>query len=284
MPNKYLFFVLFSLCCLALGGIFVKLSQFPPITTGMYRVLFSLPLFFMLTSWQKNTNEMGIKHKNIAILAGIFLALDLVFWNISFHYTSVANANLLANLVPFTVVPIAYFVYKEKISRWFFIGGGIILLGTMILMANKINPRPENFKGDLLAILTSFFYGLFLATVYRLRTQFNTIQIMSYASIGCLLILFPLGIILEGIYLPISWQDIYPLLGLALLSQILGQGGLSYCLGKINASYASLLVLMQPIISAFYAYWLFDEHLSSWEMIGMLITLMGLYLANRSDK
>lgn len=284
MPNKYLFFVLFSLCCLALGGIFVKLSQFPPITTGMYRVLFSLPLFFMLTSWQKNTNEMGIKHKNIAILAGIFLALDLVFWNISFHYTSVANANLLANLVPFTVVPIAYFVYKEKISRWFFIGGGIILLGTMILMANKINPRPENFKGDLLAILTSFFYGLFLATVYRLRTQFNTIQIMSYASIGCLLILFPLGIILEGIYLPISWQDIYPLLGLALLSQILGQGGLSYCLGKINASYASLLVLMQPIISAFYAYWLFDEHLSSWEMIGMLITLIGLYLANRSNK
>lgn len=284
MPNKYLFFVLFSLCCLALGGIFVKLSQFPPITTGMYRVLFSLPLFFMLTSWQKNTNKMGIKHKSIAILAGIFLALDLVFWNISFHYTSVANANLLANLVPFTVVPIAYFVYKEKISRWFFIGGGIILLGTMILMANKINPRPENFKGDLLAILTSFFYGLFLATVYRLRTQFNTIQIMSYASIGCLLILFPLGIILEGIYLPTSWLDIYPLLGLALLSQILGQGGLSYCLGKINASYASLLVLIQPIISAFYAYWLFDEHLSSWEMIGMLITLMGLYLANRSDK
>lgn len=279
--NRYLLFVLLSICCLALGGIFVKLSQFPAITTGMYRVLFSLPIFFLLTKVNKYEYVMNSKEKMIAICAGVFLALDLILWNISFSYTTVANANLLANLVPFTVIPISYFIYKEKISREFILGGGIIFIGVIVLMGGKVNPTLNNFKGDGLAILTSIFYGLFIATVYKLRTKVSTIQLMSYASIGCLIILLPVSLILEGIYIPYTFKDFYPLIGLALLSQILGQGGLSYCLGKIKASYASLLVLTQPVISALYAYFIFNENLSFKEILGMFIILVGLYIANK---
>lgn len=279
--KRYLLFVLLSICCLALGGIFVKLSQFPAITTGMYRVLFSLPIFFLLTKVNKYEYVMNSKEKMIAICAGVFLALDLILWNISFSYTTVANANLLANLVPFTVIPISYFIYKEKISREFILGGGIIFIGIIVLMGGKVNPTLNNFKGDGLAILTSIFYGLFIATVYKLRTKVSTIQLMSYASIGCLIILLPVSLILEGIYIPYTFKDFYPLIGLALLSQILGQGGLSYCLGKIKASYASLLVLTQPVISALYAYFIFNENLSFKEILGMFIILVGLYIANK---
>ncbi|OOH86370.1 EamA family transporter [Pasteurellaceae bacterium 15-036681] len=281
--NRYIFFVLLSICCLALGGIFVKLSTFPPITTGMYRVLFSLPIFFLLSYSSKSSQRMANKDKYIAILAGSFLAMDLILWNISFSYTTVANANLLANLVPFTVVPISYFLYKEKISKKFIIGSSIILLGVMLLMGGKITPTLDNFKGDILAISTSFFYGLFIITVYKLRERFSTIQIMSYASIGCLIVLLPVGLIVEGVYIPKTYQDFYPLIGLALLSQILGQGGLSYCLGKIKASYASLLVLTQPVISAIYAYLIFNENLSLIEIIGMFIILTGLHTANKKN-
>ena len=279
--KRYLLFVLLSICCLALGGIFVKLSQFPAITTGMYRVLFSLPIFFLLTKVNKYEYVMNSKEKMIAICAGVFLALDLILWNISFSYTTVANANLLANLVPFTVIPISYFIYKEKILREFILGGGIIFIGIIVLMGGKVNPTLNNFKGDGLAILTSIFYGLFIATVYKLRTKVSTIQLMSYASIGCLIILLPVSLILEGIYIPYTFKDFYPLIGLALLSQILGQGGLSYCLGKIKASYASLLVLTQPVISALYAYFIFNENLSFKEILGMFIILVGLYIANK---
>lgn len=279
--NRYIIFILLSICCLALGGIFVKLSQFPPITTGMYRVLFSLPVFFLLMKVNKYEYMMNNKEKVIAICAGIFLALDLILWNISFSYTTVANSNLLANLVPFTVVPISYFIYKEKFSREFVIGGNIILIGVLILMGGKVNPTLDNFKGDGLAILTSVFYGLFIATVYRLRSKVSTIQLMSYASIGCLIVLLPTSLILDGVYIPYTFKDFYPIIGLALLSQILGQGGLSYCLGKIKASYASLLVLTQPVISALYAYFIFNESLSYKEILGMFVILAGLYIANK---
>ncbi|MBF0783956.1 DMT family transporter [Muribacter muris] len=279
--NRYLLLAMLSICCLALGGIFVKLSEFPPITTGMYRVLFSLPVFFILMKFESHHRIMSYKEKGIAMIAGVFLALDLVFWNISFAYTTVANANLLANLVPFTVVPISYFLYKEKLTKSFLLGAGIMLIGLMILMNGKISPTLLHFKGDLLALLTSVFYGLFMISVYKLRYHFSTIQIMAYASIGCLIVLLPLAIGYEGVFVPFTFAEIYPLIGLALLSQILGQGGLSYCLGKINASFAALLVLTQPMIAAFYAYVIFGERLSFLEIISLVIVLIGLYIANK---
>lgn len=36
--------VFLSICCLAAGGIFVKLSTPDPINTGVFRVLISIPL------------------------------------------------------------------------------------------------------------------------------------------------------------------------------------------------------------------------------------------------
>jgi len=278
MINKNILLVLLSVSCLALGGIFVKISILGPISTGVYRVLFSLPVFFYLTRYSKE--KISLRDKLISMSAGVFLAFDLILWNISFSFTTVANANLLANLVPFTVVPLSYFIYKERISRQFLVGGSVIFLGLIILLSGKLEPDALNFKGDLLALSTSIFYGLFIITIYRLRQSVSTIYIMAYASIGALLTLTPVAIVMEGVQIPLSLQAIAPLLGLAILSQVIGQGGLSYCLGKIPANLASLLVLTQPLISAVYAFILFKEKISPIELLGIIVVLFGLYVAN----
>ena len=113
--NKYIFLIFLAIYFLATGGIFVKLSPLPPINTGFYCVLFSIP---MLTPFLKKSELQALIRKQIAtiILAGAFLARDLTLWNSSFSYTSVANANLLVNLNPFNVIPVSYFLFKEKID------------------------------------------------------------------------------------------------------------------------------------------------------------------------
>lgn len=198
--NRNIFLVFLCICCLATGGIFVRYSELGPISTGMYRVLFSLPVFLWMSRGQHA--EISRNGKILAVLAGAFLAFDLILWNISFSYTTVANANLLANLVPFTVVPLSYWLYREKVRRAFFIGGGIVLIGLVILLSGKIEPSPRYFKGDLLAACTSIFYGLFIITIYKLRHQSPTLLIMSYASIGSLLVLTPVALLVEGVQTP----------------------------------------------------------------------------------
>ena len=65
------------------------------------------------------------------------------------------------------------------------------------------------------------------------------------------------------------------------MSQIMGQGLLSYCLGKVNATLSSLICLTQPIIASVYAYILFNEILSLFEILGIIICILGVYLAKK---
>lgn len=254
--SKYIFLIFLAICFLATGGIFVKLSPLPPINTGFYRVLFSIP---MLMPFLKKSELQALNRKQIAtiVLAGAFLAGDLTLWNSSFSYTSVANANVLVNLTPFTIIPVSYFLFKEKMTPKFLFGGLVTLIGVLVLMSNKVNMSPDRLLGDSLSLGSSVFYAMFMITVYKLRDSVTSTIIMFISAFG----------------------ELWPLLALALVSQILGQGLLAYCLGKVNACLSSLITLSQPVVAALYAWVIFNENLNLQTVIAILITLTGVYLA-----
>ena len=186
--SKYIFLIFLAICFLATGGIFVKLSPLPPINTGFYRVLFSIP---MLMPFLKKSELQALNRKQIAtiVLAGAFLAGDLTLWNNSFSYTSVANANVLVNLTPFTVIPVSYFLFKEKMTPKFLFGGLVTLIGVLVLMSNKVSMSPDRLLGDSLSLGSSVFYAMFMITVYKLRDSVTSTIIMFISAFGTLLVL-----------------------------------------------------------------------------------------------
>ena len=52
-----------------------------------------------------------------------------------------------------------------------------------------------------------------------------------------------------------------------------------FSLGRLPQPFASVVVLLQPVIAAFYALIVFTEKLSALEMAGMLVALLGIYIA-----
>lgn len=273
--NKYILLIFLAIYFLSTGGIFVKLSPLPPTNTGFYCVLFSIP---MLTPFFKKSELQALIRKQIAtiILAGAFLARDLTLWNSSFSYTSVANANLLVNLNLFNVIPVSYFLFKEKMMPKFLFGGLITLIGVLVLMTNKVSMSPDRLLGDSLSLGSSIFYAMFMITVYKLRDSVTSTIIMFISTFGTLLVLATVIFFTEGFYVP---QNFGELLALALVSQILGQGLLAYCLGKANACLSSLITLSQPVVAALYAWVIFNESFNLQTIIAILITLTGVYLA-----
>lgn len=280
--SRHIFALLLCVSCLALGGVFVKLSLLGPINTAFYRVLFALPIFYILcvtgeNKFKKYKNKLTSKEKILCLLSGLFLSLDLVLWNISFSYTTVVNANLLSNLVAFTVVPLSYFLFREKPMNSFYLSAPIMLIGVVALFSEKNQLGANHLLGNFLALATSFFYGLFLLTVYRLRSKIDFMVIMYYSCIGSIVSLLPF-VFYEGWQFPTDFYSLYPLVGLAMLSQVLGQGGMSYVLGYVNAILASLVMLSQPAISAFYALLLFNEQLTAFQIFAVFIILVGLFV------
>ena len=99
-------------------------------------------------------------------------------------------------------------------------------------MANKVTVSPERLLGDSMSLGASVFYAMFMITVYKLRDTVKSNVIMFLSAFGTLLVLAAVIFFTEGFYVPKNFEELWPLLALALVSQILGQGLLAYCLGK----------------------------------------------------
>ncbi|CCG40972.1 DMT family transporter [Magnetospirillum molischianum] len=280
--------VILAVCFLATGGIFVKLSPLDPIATGAWRILLALPLVYGWDALERRRAPRVVsrlERRDLVVLwaAGALLGLDLTFWNISFHYTTVANANLLANLVPFVVVPLSVLLYRERIRRSFLVGLALTLCGVTLLLSASLQASLASALGDGLALLTAVFYGLYLLLVSRLRRRFGPGRILYLSSLGCLSTLVPLALLLEQRLVPTGLEDLAPLVGLAVLSHVVGQGMLAQCLRPVPVALSSVLVLMQPVVAAIYAWILFHETLTVRQIVGITICLVGLYFAKRGQ-
>src|SRR5260370_26470471 len=96
-PSRYGLWVLFlGAVLISFSGIFVKISELGPTTTGFHRLFLALPTFWLLMAQGARKNSQGLPLRVqdwwLLGLCGLFLAGDLVFWHCSLHTTSVANA------------------------------------------------------------------------------------------------------------------------------------------------------------------------------------------------
>lgn len=277
--TKYVLLAVLAVAFLATGGIFVRQSGLLPINTGFYRMLFSIPLLFPLVY-----GRLGrISRSDAALLfvAGLFLAGDVALWNTSFTYTTVANANLLTNLTPLTVIPVSYFLFHERLPKLFIPGAAITLAGVGLLVGGKANPAAGNYWGDFLALAAAFFYAGFLLIAYRLRDRLESSVIMFVSAFGGLTGLFVAACAVEDMQVPQSWNDLWPILGLTLCVQVVGHNLLTHCQGKLSVNLSSVICLCQPAIAAIYAWTAFSEQLSWLEITGVIVVMFGVYIVKR---
>jgi drug/metabolite transporter (DMT)-like permease len=73
------------------------------------------------------------------------------------------------------------------------------------------------------------------------------------------------------------------LVGLALVTQILGQGLIAYAFAHLPASISSVSLLIQPVMAALYAWILFQEAVSPAQFLGAAIVLAGIWVAKRGS-
>jgi drug/metabolite transporter (DMT)-like permease len=277
--------VLVAVASLALGGVLVRTSEVGPVATGGYRSLLAVPLLVMvsrLTSDQQQRKErVPWKRRDHALVAlgGVFLACDLCLWNISFFYTTLAEANLLANLLPFVIAPLSYLIFREKIPHLLALPALMAIVGLYIiaLLGTGINPR--HLRGDLLALGTAVFYGLFLVTAKELRIRHDAQRMMAYLSVYCAGTCFVVAFVRGEGLLPRTVHGWGLVVLLAVTSQILGQTLMAHSVKFLSLQLASIFALLQPVAAAIYALIFFGEGLDSVQVMGIGILLISIYWA-----
>ncbi len=287
LTSRYaVYFLLLGAACIAFAPIFVRLSEVGPSATAFYRLLFSLPLLWAWISWDKKGHSI---HRQPASwqdywklsLAGFFFTADIGLWHWSIMLTSVANSTLLVNFAPIFVTIGGYLFFKEKVTRVFLVGMMCAIAGMIILLGDSLIISPEHLRGDMIAIVAAVFYGAYLLTVSRLRSQFSTVTVMAWSGMVSCVLFVPVTLISGESFMAGSVSGWLILAGLALISHVGGQSMITYALAHLPAAFGSVGLLLQPVIAAILAWLIFNEALSMLQLAGGIIVLIGIYLARR---
>jgi drug/metabolite transporter (DMT)-like permease len=218
------------------------------------------------------------------VAAGIFFALDLGVWHYSILYTSVANSTLLANLAPIFVTLAGWLIWKKKVTRAFLAGMALAILGMFVLVGPNFAVGGTRLLGDALGALTGMFYaGYMLAIKFARDANASTARLMAWSTTITALALLPVALITPHPFLPSSANGWLILVGLALITQILGQGLIAYAFAHLPASLSSVSLLIQPVMATLFAWWLFGEAIGPAQFIGGAIVLAGIWIAKKAS-
>ncbi|MGO4871345.1 MAG: DMT family transporter [Roseiarcus sp.] len=266
---------------LAMGvsPIFVRVADVGPFASAFWRVALALPALYAWTRVSESGAAPARRFGVATILAGLAFTGDLFFWHLSIVTTSVANATFFATTAPIWVVAFGWLILRERAAAKTLAGLALCILGGAALLAQSLHLRPAGAIGDLYGLATGVFFGLYFLAVKAARGESSAARVTFEATMITAVLLFFVALSLEPRILPHSVKGVAALLAMAWISHAGGQGLLSVALGRLPAAFSSLVIFLEAIAAASFAYLLLGEPVSLVQALGGLSILAGIYVA-----
>ena len=244
---------------------------------AFWRVALALPVLG-LAWWPRRTRGAGVQDLKWLWLAGAFFAADLAVWHQSIRFTSVANSTLLANLAPVFVTAGSVWLFREHVGGRFIGGLALAMCGSALLVASSFTISMQTVLGDVLGMTTAVFYAGYLLTVSHQRRDTSTIELMWWSTLACAVVLLPVTLATGDTFWPQSPRGWGVLIGMALISQVAGQGLIAWAMAHLPASFSSVSLLVQPVAAAVLAWMLLAEPFGALQALGGAVVLAGIVI------
>jgi drug/metabolite transporter (DMT)-like permease len=274
--------------CIGFSGVFVRFADVGPAAAGFWRMVFALPV---LAAWMRleQRKAVGPVRPGAMLpiaLAGLAFSVDVVLYNASLGFTSIANASLLGNLSPVAMVLGCWLLLGEKPSRRILGALMLALGGAMMLVLPKLTGRgpagsPNGAFGDMLATGAAVSYAVYILAVRRARDLADAGRIGLISSALCAVFCLAAALALGETIVPASLQGWLAVIALGLVSHALGQGLITLSLGSYGASAASLVMVWPALVSVLAAWALFGEQPSPAQAFGGVAILAAVLLVRR---
>lgn len=278
------FAVLFGATAISFAPLFVRWSYVDGTATAFWRLALAWPVFALLSHHQRN--DRPVRPANARwwwpYVPGVLFGINTTIWAWSILYSTIANATLIPNLAPIPVTIVAWYLFGEKFRPIFFVGMACAVLGTTMLLGESLSLGGTYLRGDLLAVVSCFTYSSYLLSLRIFRSYYSTAHLMTCSCFSGTVSVLIVAIVMDT---DLFWTatpfllGLAPLLAVAWLSQVGGQGAIAYAFAHLPAGFAALSLLLQPVVSTIAAWFLLGEHLTPLQIAGAAVVLSGIALA-----
>jgi drug/metabolite transporter (DMT)-like permease len=259
----------------------VRFADVGPLASAFWRVFLALPVLY---AWMKAEERSAAQGKGKSwslpiLLSGLAFAGDLLMWHLAIMKTTIANATFFATMAPLWVVIFGWLLFRHKAEKTTLIGLALCLFGGGALVYQSLSINPAHMLGDALGIGTGVFFGLYFLAVGAARKGSGAARVTFEMSIVTIVVLLAAALVIEGDILPKTGFGWGVLLALAFVSHAGGQGLLSVALGRLPTVFSSLVILLEAVVAAGFAWLLQGEPVSPLQAVGGAVILAGIWVA-----
>ena len=262
---------------LAFGPWFVRATEVGPVAAGFWRLTLAVP-FLVVLAVQQGARPMRLGWKLWAglLAGGVCFAADLGTWHLGILRTTLANATLFGNVATLIFPIYGFLIARSWPTRTQAFALALAAAGGALLLGRSYQLDAKNLAGDLFCLLAGVLYTVYFILMARATlAPVSALTLSTLAGIAPLL-LFALA--MGERVLPAHWT---PLIGLALCSQVLGQGLMIYALGRFTPLVIGIALLIQPVVAGIVGWLVYGERLGTADLVGVVMVATALVLVRR---
>jgi drug/metabolite transporter (DMT)-like permease len=284
LPDRPVEAALAGAVAIAFSGILFRLAEVSASTGAFFRCLYALPPLWLLARLEdRRYGPRPPRARGLALIAGIFFAVDLVLWHNAVEAVGAGLATVLGNTQVLLVGLLAWALLGERpagraLASIPVVFGGVVLISG-VLEEGAYGSDPT--MGVVYGVLTGIAYAGFLLTLRQGSLDLRRLAGPLFDATAASALVAGLAGIALGELDPLpGWEAQLWLVVLALSSQVVGWLLISLSLPRLPAVLTSVLLMMQPLLAVFFAALLVDERPSPLQLAGAGAILAGVLLAS----
>ena len=270
----------------ARGGV----EYVPPISLAFWRwtLVFFILLPFTYVSLKKNYHIMKKEYKKIFFLGATGCGICGAFPFLAGQTTTVTNMGIIYTSSPIFIILISAIFFYEKINTTKVIGLISCLIGVFaIIVKGDLNLLINlNFTiGDLWMLAAAIGWALYSIYLFYWKTKLEIFQRFTLIAFFGAISLLPFYIGEEIFFEKTTFtKEFFMWVVFAAISPgIIAFTLYTMAQKKLGASLTGFTLYIFTIYGAIYGYFLFEEKLENYHLIGTVLVFIGVYLAKKKN-
>ena len=255
----------------------------------LLRVLGAAILFWIASIFVKHESIDRKDWPRLITCSFLGMVINMLAFFKGLELSTPVNSSVIITISPIIVFIFSAILLKEKIKLirsagilFGFVGALILVLYTAKTGLNA----PNIPLGNILFIVNSFAYGLYLVLVKPLIEKYNVINLLKWLFLLAIFMNFPVTIsefsIVDWSNLPIK-EAILPMVFVVVGTTFCTYLFNAYALRTLSPSTVSSFIYLQPIVGIIYAVSTKSDSLSLVSVIGMILIFIGIYLVTKKQ-
>ncbi|MDE1165819.1 MAG: DMT family transporter [Pseudomonas sp.] len=262
---------------LAVGAIF-------PAEIGFYRWLLAGLLFtpFMLRPVLANWAVIRPNLGKIFILGVLGMAVYQSLAYFAASLTTATNMGIILSLMPLMALALAIVSLGQRLTAGALVGAVVSLAGVLVVVsAGSLAVLLDHGlnRGDGMMLIATLAYAVYSTLLKKWQLRLPPLQLLYLQVLVAIVVLFPLYLVSPKVGLGLN--NIGLVLYACLLASMLAPLAWMQAVSRLGPSRTTLFFNLLPLITALIAAMALHEQLALYHLVGGLMTLAGVVLAER---